>query len=52
MEHVVSFVCWIETSRQVVSFHEFDQSQQQAFPTKTEMMNFVLSIVDQGYRIQ
>ena len=52
MEHVVSFVCWIETSRQVVYFHEFDQSQQQAFPTKTEMMNFVLSIVDQGYRIQ
>ena len=30
MEHVVSFVCWIETSRQVVSFHEFDQSQQSA----------------------
>ena len=52
METVAPFVCWVENNQQVVSFHKVNQSQQRQFATRTEMMDFVLSFVERGYRIQ
>lgn len=52
MEIVTPFVCWLENNQQVVSFHEIKQSQQRQFASRTEMMNFVLSFVDRGYKVQ
>lgn len=52
MEPVAPFICWIENDQQVVSFHEINLSQQRQFATRTEMMDFVLSVVERGYKIQ
>lgn len=52
MEPVTPFVCWIENNQQVVSFHEINQSQHCQFASRTEMMNFVLSFIDRGYKVQ
>ena len=52
MEPVAPFVCLIENDQQVVSFHEINLSQQRQFATRTEMMDFVLSVVERGYKIQ
>lgn len=45
-------MCWLDPAARVVSFHAEEGLEPQTFSSHEHMMEYVIEIVAQGYRIQ
>lgn len=52
MKIETNFVCWQDSNDRVISFHEIAGLEPKVFPSHESMLDYVLSTVERGYRVQ
>ena len=45
-------VCWQDSIGRIISFHEVEGLEPKTFPSHESMLDYVLSTVERGYRVQ
>ena len=45
-------VCWQDSVDRIISFHEVEGLEPKTFPSHESMLDYVLSTVERGYRVQ
>ena len=45
-------ICWVDNKAMIFSFHAVAEFERKQFNTRKDMMEFVVSAAETGYRIQ
>lgn len=47
-----AFVCWLDESQKILSFHFVEGFDKRVFKTKPEFQEFMMLSVSRGFRVQ